>query len=59
MTTYTKLPTFACEPMMFLGAKFDDQHRPHNSSIFAISEEPFKYGLAILAETAVRLLMQA
>jgi amidohydrolase len=44
--------------MMFLGTKFDDQHRPHHSPVFAISEDPFKYGSAILAETAMRLLQQ-
>lgn len=44
--------------MIFLGAKYDEQHRPHHSPIFAISEEPFKYGSAILAETAMRLLKQ-
>ncbi len=42
--------------MVMLGAKYDDQHRPHHSPIFAISEDSFKYGTAILAETAVRLL---
>jgi metal-dependent amidase/aminoacylase/carboxypeptidase family protein len=44
--------------MINLGAKFDEQNRPHHSPIFAISEEPFKYGSAILAETAMRLLKQ-
>lgn len=42
--------------MLFLGAKYDEQHRPHHSPIFAISEDSFKYGTAILAETALRLL---
>lgn len=42
--------------MLFLGAKYDEQHRPHHSPIFAISEDSFKYGTAILAETAIRLL---
>lgn len=42
--------------MLFLGAKYDDQHRPHHSPIFAISEDAFKYGTAILAETAVALM---
>ena len=41
--------------MLFLGAKYDDQHRPHHSPIFAISEDSFKYGAAILAETAYSL----
>lgn len=44
--------------MMFLGAQFDEMSRPHHSPIFAISEEPLKYGSAILAETAIRLLQQ-
>ena len=44
--------------MMFLGAKFDDQHRPHHSPFFAIDEDSFKYGSAILAETAMRLVKQ-
>lgn len=44
--------------MMMLGAKYDEQHRPHHSPIFAISEESLKYGAAILADTAVRLLVR-
>ncbi|MEM9954567.1 MAG: amidohydrolase [Chloroflexota bacterium] len=42
--------------MLFLGAKYDEHHRPHHSPIFAIGEDSFKYGTAILAETAVKLL---
>lgn len=42
--------------MMFLGAKYDDHHRPHHSPIFALGEDAFKYGSAILAETAVALM---
>lgn len=42
--------------MFFLGAKYDDVHRPHHSPIFAISEDALKYGAAILAESALRLL---
>ncbi|MEO1288549.1 MAG: amidohydrolase, partial [Chloroflexota bacterium] len=42
--------------MLFLGAKYDENHRPHHSPIFAIGEDSFKYGTAILAETAVKLL---
>jgi len=42
--------------MLFLGAKYDEINRPHHSPIFAISEDSFKYGSAILAESAVRLL---
>lgn len=45
--------------MLFLGAKFDDKHRPHHSPIFAIGEDSFKYGSAILAETAVALMKQS
>lgn len=44
--------------MLFLGAKYDEVHRPHHSPIFAISEDSMKYGAAILAETAVRLMQQ-
>lgn len=44
--------------MFSLGAKFDDQHRPHHSPIFAIGERSFKYGSAIMAETALRLLKE-
>lgn len=42
--------------MLFLGAKYDEVHRPHHSPIFAVNEDSFKYGTAILAETAVRLM---
>ena len=44
--------------MFSLGAKYDDQHRPHHSPYFALGEEAFKYGTAVMAETAVRLLQQ-
>ena len=44
--------------MLSLGARYDEQHRPHHSPIFAISEEAFKYGTAIMAEAAVRLLKE-
>lgn len=44
--------------MLFLGAKYDDKHRPHHSPIFAIGEDSFKYGTAILAETAVKLMQK-
>jgi len=44
--------------MFFLGAKYDDKHRPHHSPIFAISEDAMKYGAAILAESTMRLLKQ-
>lgn len=44
--------------MLFLGAKYDEVHRPHHSPIFAINEDSFKYGAAVLAETAVTLMRQ-
>jgi amidohydrolase len=44
--------------MLSLGAQYDDQHRPHHSPIFAIGEHAFKYGSAIMAEAAVKLLTQ-
>ncbi|MEL6402977.1 MAG: M20 family metallopeptidase [Chloroflexota bacterium] len=44
--------------MFFLGAKYDDKHRPHHSPIFAISEDAMKYGAAILAESTMRLLQK-
>ncbi|MFW5691139.1 MAG: M20 metallopeptidase family protein [Chloroflexota bacterium] len=44
--------------MFMLGAKLDDVHRPHHSPIFDISEEPLKLGVAVLADTAQRLLKQ-
>ncbi|MDQ7025816.1 MAG: amidohydrolase [Anaerolineae bacterium] len=44
--------------MLSLGARYDDQHRPHHSPIFALGEDSFKYGTAIMAESAVRLLKQ-
>jgi len=44
--------------MISLGAKYDDRNRPHHSPIFALGEESFKYGTAIMAEAAIRLLKQ-
>ena len=44
--------------MLFLGAKYDEAHRPHHSPIFAIGEDSFKYGSAILAETALALMQE-
>lgn len=44
--------------MLTLGARYDDVHRPHHSPIFALGEDSFKYGSAILAESAIRLLQQ-
>lgn len=45
--------------MISLGARYDDLHRPHHSPIFALGEDSFKYGTAILAATAVKLLNQS
>lgn len=42
--------------MFMLGAKYDDKHRPHHSPVFDINEDSFKYGAAVLADTACRLL---
>ena len=42
--------------MFSLGARYDEQHRPHHSPIFALGEDAFKYGTAILAQSAMRLL---
>jgi amidohydrolase len=44
--------------MLSLGARYDDQHRPHHSPIFALGEDAFKYGSAIMAQAAVRLLTE-
>ncbi|RMG72591.1 MAG: amidohydrolase [Chloroflexi bacterium] len=42
--------------MFMLGAKLDEKHRPHHSPVFDINEDSFKYGAAVLADTACRLL---
>jgi amidohydrolase len=42
--------------MFRLGAKYDDQSRPHHNPKFDINEGAFKVGAALLAETALRLL---
>jgi len=42
--------------MLSLGARYDDMNRPHHSPIFALGEDAFKYGTAILAESAMKLL---
>jgi hypothetical protein len=42
--------------MMSLGARYDDKHRPRHSPFFALNEDAFKYGSAILADAALRLL---
>jgi amidohydrolase len=42
--------------MFMLGAKYDGVNRPHHSPIFDIDETCMPVGVAVLAETAVRLL---
>jgi amidohydrolase len=44
--------------MFNLGAQFDEMNRPHHSPIFDIDEKSFHVGAAMLAETAVRLLLE-
>ncbi len=44
--------------MFMLGGKYDDEHRPHHAPNFALDEESFHIGAAVLAETAVRLLKE-
>jgi len=45
--------------MFMLGAKFDDQNRPHHTPVFDISEDALPVGAAVLADTAVQLLRGA
>lgn len=44
--------------MFMLGAKYDDQSRPHHTPVFDISEDILPVGTAMLAEAACRLLRQ-
>jgi amidohydrolase len=44
--------------MFMLGAKYDDQNRPHHTPVFDISEEALPVGTAMLAEVTCRLLRQ-
>ena len=44
--------------MFNLGAQFDEMNRPHHSPIFDIDEKSFHIGAAVLAESAVRLLLE-
>ena len=44
--------------MVFLGARYDDQTRPHHSPIFNINEDCLHLGSAVMAETAWRLLQE-
>lgn len=42
--------------MFSLGVKLDDMDRPSHSSVFDLDENALPYGVAVLAETACRLL---
>ncbi len=44
--------------MFMLGGKYDDEHRPHHAPNFALDEDSFHIGAAVLAESAIRLLKQ-
>jgi amidohydrolase len=44
--------------MMRLGARLDELNRPHHSPIFDIHEDCMPVGVAVLAESALRLLRQ-
>ena len=45
--------------MFMLGAKLDDQNRPHHTPVFDISEEALPVGAALLADVTVKLLRGA
>jgi metal-dependent amidase/aminoacylase/carboxypeptidase family protein len=44
--------------MFSLGAKYDDQDRPHHTPVFDISEDALPVGAAMLAEVTCRLLRE-
>jgi amidohydrolase len=44
--------------MFMLGGKYDDEHRPHHAPNFALDEDSFHIGAAVLAESAIRLLKE-
>ena len=44
--------------MFHLGAKYDERSRPHHSPQFNINESVMPIGVALLAETALRLLQR-
>jgi amidohydrolase len=44
--------------MFNLGAKYDEQSRPHHTPVFDIDESSFALGAAILAESALQLSKQ-
>ena len=44
--------------MFSLGAQIGDEHRPHHSPYFDLDEKAFPVGVAMLVETACRLLRQ-
>jgi amidohydrolase len=45
--------------MFMLGAKYDETTRPHHTPVFNIDESVLPTGVAVLAETAIRLLREA
>lgn len=45
--------------MFMLGAKYDEKSRPHHTPVFNINESVLPAGVAVLAETAIRLLREA
>lgn len=45
--------------MFMLGAKYDEKSRPHHTPVFNIDESTLPQGVAVLAETAIRLLKEA
>lgn len=44
--------------MCFVGAQIGNEMRPHHSPIFNIDEQALKIGTGVLAQSAVRLLME-
>jgi len=44
--------------MFMLGAKYDEQNRPHHTPVFDISEAALPVGAAVLAEATCRLLRE-
>ena len=42
--------------MLRLGAKLDERNRPHHSPIFDIHEDCLPVGVAVMAESVLRLL---
>lgn len=44
--------------MFMLGAKYDDNNRPHHTPVFDISEDALPTGTALLADVTVKLLRE-